>query len=446
MIEMSWQDASFLQLESPTTPMHVTYLLLFSRPDNAPADFVAQLEEEFRRHPVTSPPFNYLLKQGRFLTERPKWQALEHVDLDQHFSRIELPAPGGERELGEYVSDFHTQGLDLSLPAWQITLIDGLDQNRFGLCIKLHHAMADGQRLLRIVSRCLSATPKKQLTPPWATALGKTKRKDAINLEEWSNLFFGMFQKDEPRPRKEKHTFPKPPRSVLNGAITGSRRVATQSIPLARVNRLAKAANCSLNDVVLALCSKALRKHLLENHELPEQSLVAGIPIALRNNEDREYGNALGGMTVAIGTDVETDWVRMLKISDATQQGKKFIHMMPNALNQSLSALSLYITKAKVMMGKDLDKTTPLSNLTISNLPGPKEQLYLHGAPLRSIYPASVLMPDQRLTVMLISYLDQLHFGLVGCPDHLLHMQKIAESLSSALAELEQAFELSDEV
>lgn len=441
MIEMSWQDASFLQLESANTPMHVTYLLIFDFPSGASDDFVKQLEQHYFTYPVTSAPFNYRLKQAGLLATRPKWAVLDNVDPARHFGRVELAAPGGERELGEFVSAFHSQALALDEPAWQMRLIDGLDQNRFALCLKLHHSMADGLRLLRIARRCLSADPNKPSAPPWATALNKVKSSDAHKLEEWSNFFFGMLTKDDNSLRKEKHTFPRPPRSVLNGTITANRRVATQSISLERVKQVAKASNGSINDVVIALCSKALRKHLLDNHELPTQSLVAGIPVALRNNEDREYGNALGGMTVTISTDVATDWVRMVKIRDATQQGKKFIHMMPNALNQSLSAFSLYFTKAKLLLKQDLNKATPLSNLTISNLPGPREQLYLNGAPLQSLYPASVLMPDQRLTIMLVSYLDQLHFCLVGCPDHLLHMQKIAESLSTSLDELEQAFQ-----
>ena len=114
-------------------------------------------------------------------------------------------------------------------------------------------------------------------------------------------------------------------------------------------------------------------------------------------------------------------------------------------MNQTLSAASLYITKAKQLFNQDLDKSTPLSNLTISNLPGPKEQLYLNGAAMESIYPASVLTPDQHLTVMLISYRDELHFGLVGCPDHLTSIQKIAEYLSLSLDELEEALKVGDE-
>lgn len=442
MVDMSWQDASFLQLESPTAPMHVTYLLLFSIPEGEEATFTRDLKQHFLSFDVSSPPFNYRLKQGKLWGNKPKWEESNAVNIEQHFSRVILPAPGGERELGEYVSTFHTQHLDSRLPLWQMTLIDGMDQNRFGLCLKMHHALADGLRLFKIIRRSLSSSANKKMPPPWAVPLHKDKHDDPHNLQQWGKFFFGMMHKDEPRLRKEKHTFPKPPRCVINGTITGNRRVATQSIPLDRVKALAETANCSINDVVIALCSKALRKHLLEKHELPSKPLVAGIPIALRHNEEREIGNALGGLTVAMGTDVETDWVRLVKIHDATQQAKKFIHMMPNALNQTLSAASLYITKAKQLLNQDLNKSTPLSNLTISNMPGPKEQLYLNGAPLESVYPASVLMPDQRLTIMLISYRNHLHFGLVGCPDHLTSIQKIAENLTISLDELEEALKV----
>ena len=438
MIDMSWQDASFIQLETVDTPMHVSYLLLFSLPKSAAADYVESLEKTLLEFSVLSAPFNYRLKPAKFVGRRPQWQPVRNVDIAEHFQRVELPAPGGERELGEYVSGFHSTPLVMDMPLWQIRLIDGLDNQRFGLCIKMHHSMADGLRLLKIVNRCLSSSADQELAPPWAASLADKEPDASHSLNEWRDFFFGMVNKSD-TDSGTKFSFPRAPRSIFNGAITGERRVATHSVALDRVKAIAKASDVTLNDVVIAICSKSLREYMQEYYQLPEASLVAGIPIALRNSDSLEYGNALGGMTVSMSTDVEGDMQRFENICTATEQGKKMIHLIPNSVNKAMSVISMYAAKAKVMLKQDLNKATPVSTLTISNLPGSNQALYLHGAQLESIYPASILMPDQRLTIMLISYKGQLNFGFVGCPEHLVHIQKIAKSLENSLAALEHA-------
>ena len=134
-------DASWLYVESRTTPMHVAGLNIFSLPDGAPPDFLSNLVAQLREAKSFMPPWNLRLKDSLLRGVMPAWEVDDNLDLDYHLRHSALPHPGGERELGVLVSRLHSHELDLSRPLWECHVIEGLENNRFALYIKMHHAL-----------------------------------------------------------------------------------------------------------------------------------------------------------------------------------------------------------------------------------------------------------------------------------------------------------------
>jgi WS/DGAT/MGAT family acyltransferase len=170
---LSLLDAAFLQVETRDTPMHVAALQIFVLPRNAPRDFVQHIVRRLRAPRALAPPWNLKLSDAPLSRLAPAMGEDRHIDLDYHVRHSALPAPGGERELGELVSRLHGQTLDRSRPLWTCHVIEGLEGNRFALYTKIHHALADGIRGMQMVAGSLGTRPAKDnWKVPWAPGPG----------------------------------------------------------------------------------------------------------------------------------------------------------------------------------------------------------------------------------------------------------------------------------
>ena len=230
----------------------------------------------------------------------------------------------------------------------------------------------------------------------------------------------------------------KAPKSILNGRITGQRRFATQAYSMARIKAVARAADCTLNDIVLGICSTALRRFLLESGDLPEQSLTAGIPVSVRPKDDTEQGNAISFIIAALGTDIEDPLERLAVISASTRVAKEHLQSLPKDAIETYTLLVMGPYMAQLLSGLG-GRTRPVFNITISNVPGPQQTLYVRGARMVEHYPVSLISHGQALNITCHSYADTLNFGFLGCRDTLPHMQRIAVYTGEALEELEAA-------
>ena len=256
--------------------------------------------EYLRSYPVTAAPFNFVLRgmgSGRL---RPTFEVAKKVDLDYHLRHSALPYPGGERELGVLISRLHSNPMDMDRPLWEIHLIEGLHGGRFALYAKLHHSLADGVSGVGLLN--FSTDPAASDTPPiWAAERPRKERTPknagrfgALSLlpaalanqaREWPSLAQGLAGTAKAaigiKPNPDFTSLAEAPRTIFNVNVTPQRRVATQATSLDRLKRIGEAAGGSLNDVVLAACSAALRRYLLEIDALPRKSLVTSIPVAL---------------------------------------------------------------------------------------------------------------------------------------------------------------------
>jgi WS/DGAT/MGAT family acyltransferase len=290
-------DAGWLWLESESNLMHGSVLGLFTPPADGGADFVDRLIERMRRCTVPSAPFDRRLKSGWRRRLLPQWEIVDEIDPSYHLRRVTLSRPGGQRELGQVVSGLHGAVLDHSQPPWTVHVIDGLEDGRFAVLGRMHHALADGVAALRIVGLWLSEASEQRDVPPiWAfqrsprraaeeppkrtaaraalAGLGATLRSVPAGLGATRHALTGV----SARPWSA-------PRSALNRPITARRRVSTRSYDFT---------GGTINDVVLAVCAGALRRYLDEIGELPNSPLVTNIPVSIRSNDsDSDVGNAI---------------------------------------------------------------------------------------------------------------------------------------------------------
>lgn len=424
MRPLSPVDFIFLSLEKRQQPVHVGGLFLFNIPENAPADFVHRLVEDIRNsRAVPVAPFNQVLN-GLF------WDEDEEFDLDQHFRHISLPRPGRIRELLVYVSQEHSRLIDRAKPLWECHIIEGIEGNRFAMFFKMHHAMIDGVAGMRLLEKSLSHSPtENSIVPLWAVKNNKLKRAKLGNpIGKTAKLVKLVSQQVQAIPnlgRELSTTFFKElgknpdyvstfqaPRSILNQPISASRRFAAQSYELERFRSVAKKLNVTINDVVLAVCSGAIRSYLIGQRALPKKPLIAMVPVSLRR-DDSTSGNQISMILANLGTHKGDPLERLDIIHRSVINAKdRFGRMKPSEI-LSYSGIVYSLSGLNLISGAA--PTRQAFNLVISNVPGPKEPLYWNGAKLDALYPASVLLDGQALNITLTSYLDKLEVGITAC-------------------------------
>jgi len=450
-------DAAFLLAETRETPMHVGGLQIFKAPRGASSHFVSKLHAYLRRCPVTAEPFNYQLTGGLTGKLLPSWDIRDDVDLDYHLRFSALPHPGGERELGVLVSRLHSIPMDLARPLWEYYLIGGLAGNRFAVYLKLHHALVDGISAMRLTA--LSHDGPDGFAPPiWAADLGHEfahrppptpllARVSSMLREELKalpSLYRGVATTVKAAAHlpgdPDMASMTEAPRTIFNVRIGAQRRVATQRTSLARVKAIGHAAGGTVNDVVLAACSGALRRYLNALDKLPEESLIAVVPVALPRGEGDAAGNAVSSTIVRLGTNLADVRQRFEMIQRSSLAGKAHLKRMTK------TAVLQYtmITATPVLLGMWvpdlLTLAPPIYNVLISNVPGPQERLFFHGAEMEAWFPVSQIGQGQALNITVISYAGELAFGFVACPDCVPRVQRLAVYMREALDELEETF------
>ena len=439
-------DFIFLSLEKRQQPMHVGGLFLFQIPDHAPKTFIQDLVADIRSSKsIPVPPFNNKLN-GLF------WDEDQEFDLDHHFRHIALPHPGRIRELLTYISQEHSALIDRAKPLWTCNIIEGIEGNRFAMYFKIHHAMVDGIAGMRLVEKSLSQDPDaKSIVPPWCVEGPRAKRLKEPTSSRFKKIMGGIKQQFEATPivfRELSQTIMKDmgrnpdyvssfqaPSSILNQRVSSSRRFAAQSFELERLSKIAKALGVTINDVVLAICSGALREYLISQQALPKKPLIAMVPASIRD-DDSEVSNRITMILANLGTNKETPLERLQIIRRSVLNAKQRFKRMNS--NQILNYSALVYGAAGFNIVSGMMPKRQAFNIVISNVPGPREPLYWNGAKLDALYPASIVLDGQALNITMTSYLDKLEVGLTGCRNALPKIQNLLTHLEDEIQRFEQ--------
>jgi diacylglycerol O-acyltransferase len=372
-------------------------------------------------------------------------------DLEHHVRRSALPQPGRVRELLQLCSRLHSTLLDRHRPLWEMHLIEGLADGRYGMYFKVHHSLVDGVSALRLLAKVMSTDPDRRGMPaPWAPNDNSarppregSRRPDLARLAGETAGLLPVLARTINRALNEQSAplSLSAPKSMLNVPITGARRFAAQSWPIDRIQAVAKAAEATVNDVVLAMCSGALRHYLLSVDALPDAPLIAMVPVSLHGEEAPSRdggGNNIGVVMCNLGTDRADPAERLAVVHRSMTDGKEALRAMTPMQILAMSALG--VSPLAVWPLLRLTGTVrPPFNLVISNVPGPRQPLYWNGARLDGLYPLSIPLDGQALNITCTSYSDEIAFGLTGCRRTVPHLQRLLGYLDTELTALEDA-------
>ncbi|OBI45017.1 WS/DGAT/MGAT family O-acyltransferase [Mycobacterium colombiense] len=441
-------DAIFLLGESREHPMHVGGLQLFEPPSGAGRGFVRDLYKSLADQPDFQPTFRKHPASFVGGIANLGWTYDDDVDIDYHLRRSALPSPKRVRELLELTSRWHSSLLDRHRPLWETHIIEGLKDGRFAIYTKVHHALIDGVSAQKLMQRSLSTDPDDlKIRAPWT--LRKPQRRSGpssplSSLARTAGSLAALAPSTIGLARaalfEQQLTLPfGAPKTMLNVKIGGARRCAAQSWSLDRIKSVKQAAGVTVNDVVLAMCSGALRYYLLEQEALPDTPLIAMVPVSLRTEEEADAGgNLVGAILCNLATDADDPAQRLLTISDSMRGNKKVFSQLPRIQALALSAVNTSALALAAVPGW-VASTSPPFNIIISNVPGPTQPIYYGGARLDGNYPLSIALDGQALNITLANNAGNLDFGLVGCRRSVPHLQRLLAHLESSLKDLERA-------
>jgi len=459
LLPMSPADSIFLMVESREHPMHVGGLQLFAPPDGADSEDVRRMFEQMVGADDVRPLFRRRARRSIATAGLWGWDEDGAFDIEHHVRHTALPRPGRVLELLALCSRLHGNLLDRHRPLWEVSVIEGLADGRYAIYFKIHHALVDGVSALRLVQSSLSEDPDERDMPaPWAAR--PTPDDDARDVPPHSLI-------DDPAGalrsalsiaaeaaglpgalvktvNRGLHDQAAPlsfsaPKTMLNVPITGARRFAAQSWPIDRIRRVAKAGDATLNDVVLAMCSGALRAYLHGLDALPDVPLIAMVPVSLHvDDHHREGGNAVGVVMCNLGTNLADAADRLAAIHASMTDGKAAMSTMSPIQILAMSAIGMSPLALAQLPGVQ-SMFRPPFNLVISNVPGPRAPLYYNGARLDGVYPLSIPVDGQALNITCTSYADALAFGLTGCRRSVPHLQRLLGHIDAELDALEHA-------
>ncbi|MEJ2371773.1 MAG: wax ester/triacylglycerol synthase family O-acyltransferase [Gemmatimonadales bacterium] len=458
MIPVSNLDAAMLYAETAEMPMHTMGVLILERTDGAgegsPFEIVRKL---FAARIHLIPPFRRRVVHGPLQIGDPHWIEDPAFDLDQHLVRDVLPSPGSMRQLRDFVGAFAASPLDRGRPLWKAVLVEGLQNDRLSLVMKIHHAAMDGGRSAAIAGELLDDAPEGRPFPapdePWVpdrepsipwlasdtlqTLLGKPKRAIAATRRVASAVRArGSAQPQAPpeaAPPEKAPLFEAPP-TPFNRALTPNRSVGLSDVSFEDVKTIKQAFGTTVNDVVLAACCASLRSWLAAHGGLPERPLIATVPISVRHQGD-QAGNRVSVIRVHLPMDLDDSVERLLAIHEETNR-QKLRHRSKGG-GDVLRDFADIVTNVTVpwflthLMGfysshHLADRVPPLWNLVISNIAGPAVPLYTAGARLTHLFPFGPVQQGSGLNITVMSVVDRLCFGALACTELVPDVQDIA--------------------
>jgi diacylglycerol O-acyltransferase len=464
MKQLSALDASFLYLETPQMPMHVGALHVFELPAGSKGRFVTALRKHVAARLPIMPALRRKLWWLPLKLGNPAWVDAE-PDLDQHIVEIKLRKKGaGLAELEAEVSRLHATLLDRSRPLWKFHVFEGLApgpnrRKRVGMYTQMHHAGVDGQAAVALATALLDLTPEPRAIElrgsarPRKLKLGLAEMVSGTVAHQVQQL--GQLLRSLPGTASAvssvaakavaarggtKPGFALAPRMRYSATVTDGRAFATASLPLAELKALGRQLGGTLNDVVLMLCSSALRAHLQRHGPLPRKSLVAAVPVSLREKGDTTADNQASIALVSLGTHIATPGKRLAHIMAATASMKATLGQVKHLLPTDLPSIGLpWLMQAGAALytrAKVADRLPPIANVAISNVPGPPAPLYLAGARMLSNHPTSIVVHGIALNITVQSYDGSLDFGFIACAEAEPHVRELADGLYGALDEL----------
>ncbi len=448
MDRLSPLDASFLYLEGPRTPMHISSLAIYEGPP--PRD--DELRNMLERRLSLVPRFRQRLGTVPFGSHRPAWIDDEDFDLDAHLQHVALGEPT-ESALLQLAGRILSQPLCRTRPLWEMWLITGLPRERFAVLSKTHHCLWDGISGVDLHAVLLDDSPTPREEPaaepfvPRAepSGLGMLTRALRDRIRDATRTARTVVDaardpeaaiRNATRLARDATTFAtsllqQAPVSPLNGTIGSRRRYAIGRGSLHEAKDLKHTLGASVNDVVLAAVAGALRQWQTHRHiELHDVRVM--VPVSVRGDH-KDLGNRVAMVVVHLPVTDRTALTRLDRVHHAMERAKTSGHV---AGGDALTRLSGFMPPAGVAAMTRAQSLMRPFNLVVTNIPGPQTPLYLLGRRLVELYPQAPLAAGQGISIAALSYDGKLGFGLLGDHDRVRDIDVIARGIEASMDEL----------
>ncbi len=448
-------DLTFLLLESPSRPMHMSAYQVFRLPARQKNSFIPRLMEAYRSGPVASP-FN---KQLRWMDKGvASWTTVE-PDLRYHVRHIAVPAPGSAAQFADIVSFLNSPLLDRGRPLWECYVIEGLEDDQFAIMIKVHHALIDGMGALKLLDQALSRSPTdKTMNTCWMPMeqparsrprsgkvpppglLSRLGRLPGSLLEIGAGVAELGAQNLRLKPAASSLPFAATKTLFNNTPTSSERRYGNCEFPLARIQALSKASGTTVNDVLMTLIDHALHTYLREHKAATGKPLVALMAMSVRQEGQEAAGNKAAGELVPMGQPDATLLDRLQQVHASTGEIKQRSAKLPIAVRQ-LYAMLLFGSTALPDIAAAF-RSLPTINLVISNMRGPSDQRYLAGAPMVAFQGCPIVPPGAGLNISFVTVDTNICLGIGAAPEAVEDPARIVELIMAGMAELEKGLKL----
>ncbi len=477
MQQLSSLDAQFLNVENATTVGHVGSLILLD-PSTSPDGELTldRIREVLEPRLHLAPMLRQRLVSVPLGLGLPYWVDDPDFDIEFHLREVGLPGAGDERQLGELVARIHARPLDRTRPLWEMYLMHNVEGGRQALYTKVHHAAIDGVSGAEILATIMDTTVEPRVQEQPEDIWDPDKLPDPISLlrrglgamaaqpleavrtlpralphladipgasllpgaQALSDLADSLVQLAGSPGRKVGRRTITPPPTPLNAPITAHRRFAYGALPLDSIKKVKNAYSMTVNDVVMAVCTSALRRWLLDHDGLPDTPIVVAVPVSVRSDDDEgETGNQISVMLAEMPTHLADAEERLAAVQVAMMEAKEQFEAVPATILQDLTAV--IPTALSGLAARAIFSSVGAFpfNLFVSNVPGPQLPLYVAGASVLGVYPASAITNvTGALNITLFSYNGSMDFGLIACRELVPDVWNLIGYLGDALDEL----------
>jgi WS/DGAT/MGAT family acyltransferase len=455
-------DSAFILLENPGTSMNIGAVIELEARSEDPAERFDDLKSVIAARVHEIPVLTQRVVRAPFDMTWPILVQDDRFDLDRHVIRVALPAPGSDQQLDDFVSEFLSRTLSPQRPLWQLLIIEGLEDERAVLVVKMHHALADGVSFAETIANFFDISPEVRPPagradphddePTVTTSLGLLrqgiarlrKRPHLIleNLASWGSRLYEIVRAlaSVLAVRGRRHATPDQPsifearRTSLNGAAGIEKTFLRTRVSLAEVKRAAKVRGVSVTDFVMATTSGALSKLMEERGESLKKDLFAFVPINVRAEGDTaDLGNQISGMLVQLHTDLSDSEERVRAISHDSSKTvdeqrahrARIFQDVPRVLGPTLVSFG-----GKLVSAFGLFDHLPMANVMISSVPGPPIPLWLSGRRVVSAAPYGPLLGSISLNITVLGFGENLEFGILGCAERMGDLDRLRDLIS----------------
>ena len=445
MQRMNGIDPMFIYSDTPETPMEVAYACVFDPATVAGGYSFARVRARLASRLPVVPPFRRRLMTVPFGLDHPRWVDDPEFDLDNHLFRVALPAPGDEEEFARQVVEVLEHRLPPDQPPWEMHMLEGLEGGLVGLIAKVHHSVIDGVAGADLLARFLDLTPDvAEDAHDGAWSPGDLPSYARLVSDALPHVLTSPMRtlratreigRTATRLVRRAVDTAAGPLAIPGGApatfetqVGPRRQVAFAELDLAEVRALKQRFGATINDVVLAVCSGALRHHLIAQGQDTDSPLVAVIPVSVRADADagpagggapEGLGNRLSAMFVPLANDRKTPLERLRTViaSSASCKGQERAVGFGSMASLLADAIPPAVSRPVIQLGvrAGLVRRLRAGNLMISNVPGPDFPLYFAGMQLRNLYPLGPVVDGVALNITVQSYLGSLFVGINAC-------------------------------